>query len=130
MTPGCTTATKSRSLSSSTRFMRARESATPPARGHAAADVAVARAARRHGNTAFRAKSQQAGNILRRAREHDRFRRVAGEPFVARVRGERGRVVGDGRGVRFEQPAQFGDERSCACQRKFNAKTPRTQKSA
>ena len=33
MTPGCTTATKSRSFNSSTRFMRASESATPPRTG-------------------------------------------------------------------------------------------------
>ena len=81
-------------------------------RGHAAADVAVPGPARRDGNPLNRAEAQHRRHVLRGPSEDDGFRRVAGEPLVARVRGEDRGIVGHDAAVRIaEQAAEGGSER-------------------
>jgi hypothetical protein len=82
-----------------------------PAHGHASADVPVTRAARRHGDLPLAREMHQPADILRRPREDDRLRRLAGEPLVAAVRGQVLNVLDDVRLGGVEPLAEFLGER-------------------
>ena len=66
------------------------------ARRHAAADVAVARAARRHGQAAAVREFHQPAHLLCRAGEDHDLRLAARKPLVARMRCEHRGIGGDG----------------------------------
>ena len=107
MTPGCTTATKSHSLTSKIRFIPASDSTTPTPHRHRPSDVTVPRPARRHRHRALRAKPQRPRYVFRRARQHHGLRPARGKPFVPGVRGEGFRVFAHGLRIHPESHPQI-----------------------
>ena len=79
------------------------------AHGHAAADVAMARAARGHGNAMAIGKAEQGGDGLGGAGQGDGVRLMRSKPFVAGVIGQGWRVKNDfaGRKNVFEPAQEF-----------------------
>ena len=74
--------------------------------GHAAADVAVAGAARSHGNSMTIGKAEQGGDGLGGAGQGDGIGLVRGKPFVAGVMGQGLRIKKDFARQKFFEPAE------------------------
>ena len=86
--------------------MRSSRERDAAAHRHAAADVAVARAARRDGNLVLVRKPQNRGDAFGGAGQGDGVGLVRGEPFVAGVFCERGGFKKNFAGQDFFEPAK------------------------